>query len=123
MVQYLLSLPHDSAEEPTMATMDPAELEAAMAAAGAFIDELTGSGAFVFAGGLMPPSTATTVDNTGEELRTVRGPFVEAPEYLGGFWIIEVAGESAAVQWAAKASKALSSTVEVRALQEAPSAE
>lgn len=121
MTQFLLSLPHDSADEPTIATMDPAELEVAMAAAGAFIDELTGSGAFVFAGGLMPPSTATTVDNTGEELRTVSGPFVEAPEYLGGFWVIDVADESTAVEWAAKASKALSSRVEVRALQEVPS--
>lgn len=120
MTQYLLSLPHDSAEEPTMATMDPAELEAAMAAAGAFIDELMQSGAFVFAGGLMPPSSATTVDNTGEELRTVSGPFVEAPEYLGGFWVIDVADEPTAVDWAAKASKALSSRVEVRALQEPP---
>lgn len=120
MTQYLLSLPHDSAEEPTMATMDPAELEAAMAAAGAFIEELMASGAFVFAGGLMPPSTATTVDHTGEELTTVSGPFVEAPEYLGGFWVIDVADEATAIEWAGKASKALASRVEVRALQEAP---
>ena len=33
MTQYLLSLPHDSAEEPTMASTDPAELEAVMAQA------------------------------------------------------------------------------------------
>ena len=36
MSQYFLSLPHDSEEEPTMATMDPAELEEAMAKAGPF---------------------------------------------------------------------------------------
>ncbi|MBM0124145.1 YciI family protein [Pimelobacter simplex] len=123
MTQYLLSLPHDSAAEPTMATMDPAELEAAMAAAGAFIEELMQSGSFVFAGGLMPPSTATTVDNTGESLQTTSGPFVEAPEYLGGFWVIDVPDEETAVGWAAKASKALTSRVEVRALQEAPAEE
>jgi len=123
MTQYLLSLPHDSAEEVTMATMDPAELAAAMAATATFNDELADSGAFVFAAGLMPPSTATTVDNTGEELRTVSGPFVEAAEYLGGFWVIDVADRATAVEWAAKASKALSSRVEVRALQEAPSEE
>ena len=72
-----------------METMDPAELEAAMAATGAIIEELTSTGAFVFAGGLMPPSSAITVDNTGESLSTVNGPFVEAPEYLGGFWVID----------------------------------
>ena len=120
MTQYLLSLPHDSAEEPTMATMDPAELEAAMAAAGAFIEELTQSGAFVFAGGLHPPSTAVTVDNTGADLALADGPFVQAAEYLGGFWVIEAPDQDAAVGWAAKASKALGARIEVRAFQEVP---
>ena len=93
MTQYLLSVPHNSDEEPTMETMDPAELEAALAATGAIIEELTSTGAFVFAGGLMPPSSAITVDNTGESMSSVDGPFVEAPEYLGGVWVIDVADE------------------------------
>ena len=46
MTQYLLTVPHDSTEEPTMETMDPAELEAALAATGAIIEELTSTGAF-----------------------------------------------------------------------------
>ncbi|WP_240466223.1 MULTISPECIES: YciI family protein [Mumia] len=104
-----------------METMDPAELEAALAATGAIIEELTSTGALVFAGGLMPPSSAITVDNTGESVSTVNAPFVEAPEYLGGFWIIEVADEEAAVGWAAKASKALGGRIEVRAFQVPPS--
>ena len=120
MTQYLLSLPHDSSEEPTMATMDPAELEEVMAVAGAFIEELNSSSALVFAGGLMPPSSATTVDNTGAGLSTVGGPFVEAPEYLGGLWVIEVDDEQSAVDWAAKASKALGGRIEVRAFQVPP---
>jgi hypothetical protein len=120
MTQFLLSVPHDSNEEPTMETMDPAELEAALAATGAIIAELQSTGAFVFAGGLMPPSSAITVDNTGESLSTTHGPFVEAPEYLGGFWVIDVADEKTAVDWAARASKALGGRIEVRAFQESP---
>jgi hypothetical protein len=123
MTQYLLSMPHDSAAEPTMATMDPAELEAAMAAAGAFIEELTSAGAFVFGGGLYPPSSAVTVDNTGEKPSLADGPFVEAAEYLGGFWVIEAPDRDAAVTWASKASRALGSRIEVRAFQEPPTAE
>jgi hypothetical protein len=88
---------------------------------GAIIEELTSSGAFVFAGGLTPPSSAITVDNTGESLSTVNGPFVEAPEYLGGFWVIDVADEEAALGWAARASKSLGGRVEVRAFQVPPS--
>ena len=117
MSQYLLSVPHNSDEEPTMETMDSAELQAVMAATGAIIEELTSTGAFVFAGGLMPPSSAITVDNTSDSLSTVNGPFVEAPEYLGGFWVIDVADEQAAVGWAARASKALGGRIEVRAFQ------
>ena len=120
MPQYLLSLPHGTDESPTLESMDPAEAEAAMAAAGAFIEALMSSGAFRFAGGLHPPATAVTVDNTGAQLQRTAGPYVEAPEYLGGFWVIEVADQGTAVDWAAKASRALESRVEVRAVQEAP---
>ena len=88
MSQYLLSVPHNSDEEPTMDTM--------------------------------APSSAITVDNTGESLSTVNGPFVEAPEYLGGFWVIGVADEEAALGWAARASKALGGRIEVRAFQVPP---
>jgi hypothetical protein len=120
MPQYLLSLPHDTDESPTLESMDPAEAEAAMAAAGAFIEELMGSGAFLFAGGLQPPSTAVTVDHTGDAPVRTAGPFVDAPEYLGGFWVVEAATQEDALVWAEKASRAMSSRVEVRALQEAP---
>lgn len=120
MTHYLLSVPHDSADEPTMETMDPAELEAALAATGAILEELTASGAFVYAGGLEPPSSAVTVDATGESVSTKAGPFVEAPEYLGGFWIIDVADEAAALQWAERCSAAVGGAIEVRAFQEPP---
>ena len=90
MSQSLLSVPHNSDVEPTMETMDPAGFEAAMAGTGAIFEELTSTGAFVFAGGLMPPSSAITFDNTGESVSTVNGPFVEASEHLGVFWVIEV---------------------------------
>jgi len=120
MTQYFLSLPHDSEEEPTMADMDPAELEQVMAAVGAFNEALVEQGAFVTAGGLMPPSSATTVDGSGDQPVRRSGPFTTAPEYLGGFWIVEAADEDAAIGWAEQAATALRTRVEVRALQTAP---
>ena len=92
-MQFFLTVPHDSAEEPTMASMDPAELGAALAAVEKFNTELHESGAFRFAGGLHPPSSAKTVDATDGEPVVVDGPFVEAPEYVGGFWVIEAADQ------------------------------
>ena len=101
-----------------MATMDPAELEAALAAVQEFNDEIQQSGVFVFAGGLHPPSSAKTVDASDGDPVVRDEPFVEAPEYVGGFWVIEVADEDAAVEWATKASKALGGRIEVRAFQD-----
>jgi hypothetical protein len=117
-MQFFLTVPHDSADEPTMASMDAAELEAALAAVEEFNNELNKSGAFVFAGGLHPPSSAKTIDATGDKPVVADGPFVDAPEYVGGFWVIEVADQEAAVRWATQASKALGGRIEVRAFQD-----
>ena len=68
-----------------METMTPAELEAAMAATGAIIEELTSTGACVFAGRLMPPSSAITVDNTGESLRHRQRPLRRGSRVPGRF--------------------------------------
>ncbi|MFC9359879.1 YciI family protein [Rhodococcus sp. NPDC057014] len=123
MPQYFLTLPHDTADEPTMDSMqdmDPAELEEVMAAVEKFNTDLVAAEAFVTAGGLHPPSTAITVDATGVIPTHTPAPFVEAAEYVGGFWIIKAADEDAAVTWAEQASAALGSRIEVRALQEEP---
>ncbi len=123
MTQYFLTVPHDTATEPTMASMqeaDPAELAAVLAAVGEFNTALKDAGALLFAGGLNPPSTAKTVDVSSGETRVLDEPFVEAPSYVGGFWVIEAADEATAIEWATRASKALGGRIEVRALQEAP---
>ena len=120
MSQYFLTLPHDSAEEPTMATMDPAELTTVMTAVDTFNTRLRDEGAWVFASGLHPPSTATTVDHVDGQPVHVDEPFVEAAAYVGGFWIVEAASREQAIGYAEHASRVLQSRVEVRALQEAP---
>ncbi|RRR98453.1 YciI family protein [Glycomyces terrestris] len=123
MPQYFLTIPHESAEEPTMESMqeiDPAELQAMMKAVDKFNADLGEAGAFVTAGGLQPPSTAVTVDATGGTPVRTPGPFVEAAEYVGGFWIVQAPDEEQALSWAEQASAALGSRIEVRALQEQP---
>jgi hypothetical protein len=123
VTQYFLTIPHESAEEPTMESMqeiNPAELEAMIAAVDRFNTELNEAGAFVAAGGLQPPSTAITVDATDDTVKRTPGPFVEATEYVGGFWIIDAPDEEQALAWAEQVSAALGSRIEVRALQENP---
>ncbi|MFE7404905.1 YciI family protein [Isoptericola sp. NPDC057559] len=122
MTLYLLSVPHDSATEPTMTSMDPAELEVALAAVGALNADLEAAGALRFAGGLHPPSTATTIDGAVDTPTRTPGPFVEAAEYLGGLWVIEADDEDAALEWGTRAARALRGRIEVRAFQDVPEA-
>ena len=84
------------------------------AAIDAFNDRLKAEGHWVFAGGLAAPSSATVIDNRGEEAMFIDGPFLESKEYLAGFWIIEVADLDVALRLAAEGSKACNRKIEVR---------
>jgi hypothetical protein len=86
----------------------------------AFNTELRASGAWVFAGGLHPPATATVVRAQGGKVVTTDGPFAETKEQLGGFWVIQAEDLDAALAWAAKGSEACIGPVEVRPFQELP---
>jgi hypothetical protein len=86
----------------------------------AFNGELQSAGAWVFAGGLHPVSTATVVRSQGGHVVTTDGPFAETKEQLGGFWIIKAADLDAALGWAARGSEACRLPVEVRPFQENP---
>jgi hypothetical protein len=85
-----------------------------MAAIDVFNDRIKADGHWVFAGGLGSPSTATVIDNRGDEALFTDGPFVESKEYLVGFWIMEAADLDVALKLAAEGSKACNRKVEVR---------
>ncbi len=117
MTQYLLSVWHDKDATPETIYPDPAEREQSYADTGTFNEELRASGNWVFAGGLHSPSTATVVDGTGDEPVTTDGPFSEAKEQIGGFWVIEAADLDEALALAARGSTACRGRVEVRSFQ------
>jgi hypothetical protein len=116
MKQYLLSV-HTVEGSPTRT---PDEMQAAYQCTNAFNAELQASGAWVFAGGLLPPNSAKVVRDQDGQLLTTDGPFVEGKEHIGGVWVIAAADLDAALDWAAKATRACGETVEVRQFQEIP---
>lgn len=83
----------------------------------AFNEKLQREGHFVFADGLEPATTATTVDGQGERPTFTDGPYLETKECLGGFWVIEASDLDAALALAAEGSKACRGKVEVRPFQ------
>lgn len=86
----------------------------AFADTGAFNEKLQREGHFVFADGLEPATTATTVDGQGEKPVFTDGPYLETKEYLGGFWVIEASDLDTALALAVEGSKACRGKVEVR---------
>ena len=113
MTQYLLSVHLVDGTEPP-----PAEvMEKMYASVNDFNATVQAAGAWVFAGGLEPPSTAAVVTAADSGMLTTDGPFAEGKEHIGGFWVIEVADRDAALDWAGRASAACLGPVEVRAFQ------
>jgi len=105
MMQYLVGVIDDKTG---LATTDE------MAAIDGFNDRLRAEGHWVFAGGLAAPSSATVIDNRGEEAMFTDGPFLESKEYLAGFWVIEAADLDVALKLAAEGSRACNRKIEVR---------
>lgn len=114
MTQYLLSVHYVEGVGATPTD----ELEAAYLAVDEFNTVLQENGMWVFGGGLHEPSTATVVHAREGEVLITDGPFPEAKEQLGGFWIIECADLDEALDWAGKASVACRAPVEVRPFQD-----
>ena len=112
MKQYLLSIYQPDGDPPP-----PAVLAQVMRDVDTLTQEMQAAGAWVFAGGLHPPSTATVVRIQDGEALMTDGPFVEGKEHIGGFTVIKVPDLDAALAWARKAARATTLPIEVRPLQ------
>ncbi len=114
MPQFLLSVWHDEEYELDFSSPD-AQRQGAQV--GAFNEELQRSGAWVFAGGLRPASSATVVRSSAGEVSMTDGPYAETKEQMGGFWVIQTGDMDAALHLAGRAAAACERPVEVRPLE------
>lgn len=111
MSQYLLSIYQPDGPPPGPETLDPI-----MDDLDALNRDMREAGAWVFAGGLHPPSTATVMRPRGAEVLLTDGPFVEGKEHLGGFTVVEAPDLDAALRWGRRLAQATTLPVEVRPL-------
>jgi hypothetical protein len=110
-MQYLLLLYSDETRWPAMA---PAEREAAMVEYGAYHDALAKAGVLLGSNRLQPTASTTVVRVDDGRTQVLDGPYVEAKEQLGGYFLIEVPDLDAAITWAARCPGAQHGVVEVR---------
>ncbi|MCH7846484.1 MAG: hypothetical protein IIC70_03275 [Acidobacteria bacterium] len=113
MSQYLLSTYMVEGEVPG-APGTPEEMQTFMERVIALEAEMDASGTFVFGGALHGSDAATVVRSSDGDVVMTDGPFAEAKEHIGGFYIINADDLDAALVWAGKAADATNHPIEVR---------
>jgi hypothetical protein len=79
-------------------------------------EELVKAGALLAADGITPPDEGASVVFPGGRASVVDGPYAEAKELVGGYWIIQAATKEEAVEWASRAPMGDGDRIEVRRL-------
>ena len=113
MKQYLLAVQFDY----TAPTPPDDEVQQMMADVDKVNAELRSAGVWVFAGGLVSPTSATVVRPDGT---MTDGPYAETKETIGGFWVLKCQDLDEALTWARKCTAACKAPVEVRPFEDDP---
>ncbi len=93
---------------------DPKQVEAMME----YNKALQNAGVLLALDGLHPPSMGARVTFAGGKPKVTDGPFAEAKEVLGGYWMIKVKSRAEALDWAQRAPMSDNEIIEVRQVQE-----
>ena len=112
MAQYLLSV--HTVEGESSASRTNEQMHEFMRRIGELEAQMQSNDVLVYSGRLAEPDTATVVRVQGGETLTTDGPFAEAKEHLGGFYIINSADLDEALSWASKTSDCVGMPIEVR---------
>ena len=83
-----------------------------------FNESLKRAGVVLALDGLHPPSEGTRIAFSGGKAKATDGPFAEAKEVVGGYWMIQVKSKEEAVEWAKRAPMLDGDIIEVRRVQE-----
>jgi hypothetical protein len=81
-------------------------------------ESLTKAGVLLGLDGLHPPAGGARVRFAGGKAKVTDGPFTEAKEVLGGYWMIQVKSKAEAIEWAKRAPMEDGDIIEVRQVQE-----
>ena len=103
---------YETAEPGTMLSAE------AVAAMMKYNEALKDAGVLITLDGLHPPSTGARVSFAGGKPVVTDGPFTEAKEVVGGYWMIQVKSKEEAVQWAMRCPGGDNEIIEIRQVQE-----
>ena len=92
--------------------------EAMLSEMGKYNEELVKAGIMLAGEGLQPSSKGARVRFSGDKRTVVDGPFSEAKEVLGGYWMIDVKSRQEAIDWASRCPAGPNEVIEIRQVQE-----
>ena len=81
-------------------------------------EALQKAGVLLALDGLHPPSTGARVSFAGGKPKVTDGPFAEAKEVVGGYWMIQVKSKEEAIEWAKRCPGTENEVIELRQVQE-----
>ena len=110
----MLVIPKDYEKAAPDAAPDAKDVERMMK----YNEELAKAGVLLSLDGLKPPSAGVRVSFAGGKPKVTDGPFAEAKECVGGYWMIQVKSKQEAIEWAKRAPMPDGETIEVRQVQE-----
>ncbi len=90
----------------------------AVAAMMKYNEELVKAGVMLGGEGLHPPSMGARVSFPGGRAKVTDGPFAEAKEVIGGYWMIQAKSLQEATEWAKRCPGSENETIEIRQVQE-----
>jgi hypothetical protein len=102
-------------EKAAPGTMPDAKAVAAMMK---YNESLQKAGVLLALDGLQPPSMGARVTFSGGKPTVTDGPFAEAKEVLGGYWMIQVKSKEEAIEWAKRCPGSDNEVIEVRQVHE-----
>lgn len=104
--------------KPNLSEQDWEPKAEAVAAMGEYNEQLAKAGVLLALDGLQPPEKGARVSFAAGGPSVTDGPFTEAKELIGGYWMIEVSSKEEAVQWATRCPAAEGDVIEVRQVYE-----
>lgn len=110
-MQYMILIYGDESKMPSVPSDKTYEMSQAYAAYNAALKK---AGVFLAGDRLKPTRTATTIKIRDGKTDIIDGPFAEAKEQLGGYYLIETPDLDAALDWAKKCPGSTLGTVELR---------
>lgn len=114
-MRFMLLMIPKGYEEAAPGTLPSAEAIAGMMK---YNESLQKAGVLLALDGLHPPSMGARVSFAGGKPKVTDGPFAEAKEVVGGYWMIQVKSRDEAIAWASRCPASENETIEIRQVME-----